>query len=367
MTVRQMKTYAVIFAGGAGERLWPLSTREKPKQFLALIDEEPLIKNTVARLEGLLPKERIFIQTIPSYREKIAELLPDFAERIWLEPAGRDTGPAVALAALRLYDLDPESIMLTLWSDHFIGRPEELKRAFRQAIEIAQKGDFLVEIGIKPDRPETTLGYLELLEKLPDSEAFRAKHKEKPDLKTAQKYLERGSVLWNAGLFAWPTKTILAAFSRHAPEIDRPLMEIRELISTHFHWESEEVKEAFARMPRISLDYAVSEKAENLVGLEADPAWDDIGSWQRLYALLPKAENGNVVKGRVVALESRDSLMLNQNSQPLATMGIKDLIIVATDRGILVADKNSDPAKIKEILKQVQNDGGEVQPGSQKG
>jgi len=348
-----MNLYAVIIAGGSGERLWPLSTPNRPKQFLALIDQEPLIKNTLKRLKGLLPGEKIFIQTTPSCQKKLSKLLPGFRKRIWVEPEGKDTGPAVALAALRLHLLDPSSTMLTLWSDHFIGKPKILKRAFREAAAIANRGDLLVNIGIRPSRPETTLGYIELGEKIPGSNAFRvSRFKEKPSLKTAQKYLKEKNFLWNAGLFAWQTKNILAAFERSAPEIFRPLMEIKKIIQEGSSWQSEKVQKAFSKMPKRSIDYAVSEKAENIVAVEADPAWDDIGSWQRLYALLPKDKGGNAIRGETKYLESQNSLIINNsNRQKVATIGIKDLIVVVTEDTVLVADKKTDPAKIRTLKK----------------
>lgn len=349
--------YSVIIAGGSGERLWPLSTPEKPKQLLALIDEEPLIKNTIWRLKGLVDKENIFIQTTPAYGEKIAELLPDFKTRLWVEPEKKDTGPAVALAALRLYMHDPASIMIALWSDHFIGKPDVFRSALKEASEIASKTGKLVAIGIKPNRPETTLGYIELGEPMVgESNAFQvARFKEKPDQKTAEEYLASGKFLWNAGLFAWQSKSLLDAFAQYAPEIYQPLMEIKELVTSGKAWESEEVRTAFAKMPKISLDYAVSEKAASeMVAIESDPHWDDIGSWQRLRAILPKDEKGNVIRGKVMPLDSEDSIIFNEKEGiTVAAIGTKKLIVVATNDAILIADQDTDPAQIKKILKKL--------------
>jgi len=257
--------------------------------------------------------------------------------------------------------------MLTLWSDHFIGQPESFRQALKDASLVASQTDSLVAIGIKPNRPEVTLGYIKLGQKLTDfkelaSPVFRVEQfKEKPDLKTAQEYLRSGEsfYLWNAGLFAWKVVNLLRALESYAPSLYQTLMEIKDLIEKGIAWDSAEVKKVFSRMPKISIDYAVSEKATNLIVLMADPGWDDIGSWQRVYALLPKDKEGNVIKGKVISLDSQDSLIINQNSHPLiATLGIKDLIVVATDKTLLIADKSCPPSKIKELLKQLNNESG---------
>src|SRR5262249_48577894 len=281
--------YALILAGGSGERFWPLSRRTRPKQFLQLVSDRSLVEDTVARLEGLVPRERIFILTNVDQEEALRRLLPSVPkENIVAEPAKRDTAAAVALATAWVAMRDHRATMLVLPADHVIKDHAGFRETMQTAARAAEETGALVTIGIKPTWPCPGFGYIEEGAKvlLPGSptpnEIFRVlRFREKPNVELADTFLCSGNFRWNAGMFVWSVPTVLSEFNRHAPELADFISQIR----APGNWDSI-LQTRFRELPVISFDYAIMEKADRVLMVEASFDWDDVGSWRAVASYL---------------------------------------------------------------------------------
>ncbi|MGC9109193.1 MAG: mannose-1-phosphate guanylyltransferase/mannose-6-phosphate isomerase [Caldimicrobium sp.] len=335
---------AIILAGGSGTRLYPLSRKKFPKQFLSIGHDKSLFQKTVERnLKAVEDVNNLIIVTNKDYqffvKEQLKEIgISDFKNLI-LEPMGRNTAPAMALAAkyaLEIMRLDESEVLFVSPSDHIIYPEETFVEYVKKAEKFARDG-YLVTFGINPVRPETGYGYIEAGEPLEEAYKIRRFH-EKPDLDTAKKYLLSGNYYWNSGMFAFSIKSLLEEIERHAPEIFN-LIQGKTF---------EEVLESFQEMPDISIDYAVMEKTDRAVVLPLTITWSDVGSWDSVYEVMEKNENQNVKIGKVVDIDTKNSLIIG-NDRLIATIGVENLLIVETPDVILIA-KRGEGQKIKELV-----------------
>lgn len=309
-----MKIRALLLAGGAGTRLWPLSTEKRPKQFLALGGKRSLLRDTYERLAPL--DGDFFVATAESYRDLTLSELPELSEgNLMLEPSRRNTGPAILCAALR-FEREGDPITAVVPADQSVSDPEALRAALRAAAATAASEHSIVTLGIVPVRPETEFGYIEA-EPGEGGDAARRVRRfvEKPDLETAKKYVTAGNFLWNAGIFVFRPSDLVSEASRVDPEL-------LEACRRYDRERDGGAAEAYARLPSISFDYAIMEKAKRVFCVPCDAGWNDVGSYRALRELLGCDANGNLV--------------LSSPGQPVLTVGISDSVVAATAEGILV-------------------------------
>jgi len=362
-----MSEVAVVMAGGRGERFWPLSRESRPKQFLRLGGDRSLLQATVGRIASLVRPEDTYVVTGRRYADLVARELPHIpAGNILAEPEGRDTAPCIGLATVFIRRSLPEAdpVMLVLPADHLITDVAAFTSTLRVAVEVARREEVLVCLGIPPTRPETGYGYIECGEQLRADEAapvFRVrKFREKPDRATAEAFLRRGGFLWNSGMFVWRVSVIERAIARCLPELASGLAELARRIEKGRPWE-----EVFGRLPRISVDYGVMEKADNVAVVQGSFGWDDVGTWSALSRVYQRDAFGNVVApggdGRVeggarpILLHSRDCVVYN-GQRLLAAVGVEDLIIVDTEDALLICKKQEEQ-RLKELLNRLRQDG----------
>ena len=334
------KTYACIMAGGSGERFWPLSRVATPKHLVRLLSEATLLEETVRRIEHALPAGQIFVLTNEAQLGTCRTLLPQLPpQNIVAEPAKRDTAPACALGTALVRQLDPDAVVVFLPADALIKDAATFATQLQAAAEIAAQEEAIVTFGIRPNHPSTRFGYLEAGEALPKTSAacpfFRVnRFVEKPDAMRAEKYLHAGNYFWNAGIFLWKSSTFLREAKRSQPELAQfiekfPAQDAKSYIASHF-----------PQLPKISVDYAIMEKAAGILMAEARFDWDDVGSWTALPAHLPTDEHGNTLRGAVALHDSRRNIALAQ-TRVIALCGVEDLIVVETEDAILVCHRDS--------------------------
>ena len=347
-----MKITAVIMAGGRGERFWPKSRNNCPKQFLSLTaDKETMIQKTVKRLDKIVEPEDVFVVTNSAYREIVETQLPQIPkENILSEPCARNTAPCIAYAAAVIKKKYDDAVMLVLPSDHLIGYVNIYHRALRKAIVAAEEGQNLVTIGITPTYPETGYGYINFGEEKGD--AFEVERfVEKPDLATAKKYLASGNYLWNSGMFVWKVSSIMANIRKFMPEVYYGASRIGESFGTD-DFEEVLIRE-FEAFPSESIDFGIMEKAENIYTIPGSFGWDDVGSWLAMERINETDDDKNFIEGDVIAVDSKRTTICG-GKRLIAAVGTRDLIIVDTDDVLLVCSKNStqDVKKVISKLKE---------------
>jgi mannose-1-phosphate guanylyltransferase len=335
-----MKTYACIMAGGSGERFWPLSRIAKPKHLVPLLSEMTLLEETVKRVEHALPAENIFVLTNAAQIEGCRAVLPHLKPHQFIaEPAKRDTAPACALGTALARSLDPEAVVVFLPADALIKNAATFGAQLKAGAELAAKRETIVTFGIRPSEASTRFGYLQAGAALPESTAgcpfFHVeKFKEKPDAATAAGYVKSGTFFWNAGIFLWKSSTFLREAKRLKPELGEFVESFPKKDFAGY------IAEKFAALPKISVDYAIMEKASSVTVAEARFDWDDMGSWTALPAHLPVDEQGNTLRGSVVACDSKNNIALSQG-RLIALCGVSDLIVVETEDTILVCHRDA--------------------------
>lgn len=351
--------YALIIAGGKGERFWPWSRVKKPKQFLTLTGNRSLLQQTWDRLENIFPVENILVATSSSFIPLVYKQLPLLAkENILAEPVGRNTAPCIGLAALRLHKMDPQSIMLVLPADHLVLNQNIFQHCLRQSLKLASENDSLITIGVTPSRPETGYGYIEryrepLSEK---SGIYRVKQfVEKPGLQKAEQFLADGNFFWNSGIFAWRTSLILKKIREHLPELDRGLQKIEPYLETPA--EEEALARLFPALPSVSIDYGVMEKDKDILMVQGNFDWDDLGSWTALAKQFHEEGRENVTRGRHLGIATKNCLVYAQDTL-VATLGVSDLVIVQADDIVLVCPMER-AQEVKNLVEKLKTEGWE--------
>jgi len=331
--------YALVLAGGSGTRFWPLSRKVRPKQLLALFNENTLLEETILRLTGLIPAENILILTNQEQEEAVRKLLPAHPQKnIFAEPARRDTAAAIALGVGLIAARDSDSTMVVLPADHLIRDKVSFQADLRAAATVAGKTGDLVTIGITPTWACPGYGYIERGKKVvgPDSEFFEVvRFREKPATDLAETFVKSGNFFWNAGIFIWSVKAILTELNRHAPALGEFISAIR-----HSSDAARVIEDRFPRLPKISVDYAVMEKASRVVVKAASFDWDDVGSWTSIAKYLEQLTNGNSANTAVSIEGSNNNIVFSDQKIHLALVGVNDLIVVHTADSILVCHRH---------------------------
>lgn len=350
--------HAIVMAGGSGTRFWPQSRRLLPKQLLALAGDRALIRSTVDRIKGWIASDKTWIVTNSAQVDATRAKLPELRlEQFIVEPCARNTAPCIGLAAVRLLAHDPDATMLVMPADHIIDNTAAFRATVESAAKlIEQQPDSLVLFGAKPNYPATAFGYIEMDSKAESTSNDAARvqaFKEKPDLATAEEYLWQGKYLWNCGIFVWKARRILELIQEFEPEIHRRLMRIQAAKPAEF--ESVLATE-FAAMKGISIDYAVLERAANVRVIPATFDWDDVGSWQAVARRDGANNDGNVVKGPFVGLETKNCIVRTTDDHLIATLGLENCIVVHTPDATLVA-KADDEEAIRRLVKLIEERG----------
>jgi len=346
---------AVILAGGKGTRFWPLSRENCPKQMLNIVGEDTLLRQTIKRLNGFISLDNVWIITTDILAQDIRFHLKSLgkdAERIRfiIEPSGRNTAPAVTLAAMILNKLSSDSVMVVMPSDHIISDTKQFQNKLQVAVEAAQEG-YLVTFGIVPTRPEAVYGYIRSGRPFKDSsdEIFHAEgFFEKPDAKTAETFLNQGGYYWNSGIFVWKTAKILKEIERYLPSLFKELKKIDELNDLR----NETFKELYSSLESISIDHGVMEKSRDVLLIPADFGWCDLGNWTALSDVLEKDEKGNIIQGNAIDIGSENCTVIACD-RVLATIGLKDMVVIDTADATLVSSNKMvhEVRKVVETLK----------------
>jgi mannose-1-phosphate guanylyltransferase len=344
--------YGLILAGGRGTRFWPRSRRANAKQVLKFFGDRSLIQQTVDRLRPVLPPDRIWILTNDHLRAEIVKQLPEVPKKqILAEPVPRNTAPAIGLAAHILQSIDPEAVMGVFPADHVIGKPRDYMRLIRPAFKAAKEGKIVV-LGIEPRWAETGYGYIEFPE-APGAgrEAPVKNFREKPDAATAAEFLKAGNFYWNAGMFFWKTSVLLDSLRRFLPETAELIAGLPAFSSRQF-WAK--LAEVFPRCENISIDYAVLEKAANVVGIAAgNIGWNDVGSWNAVYELQKRDAQGNALRADTLIQDSGGNYIDGSKNKLIALLGVHDLIVVDTPDALLIADR-SQAQQVGDLVKQLE-------------
>lgn len=342
-----IKNHLVIMAGGVGSRFWPMSTPERPKQFIDVLGiGRTLLQLTVDRFSGLCPIENVWVVTAEKYRDLVKEQLPDIpSSNILLEPCMRNTAPCIAYVTWKIKKIDPEANLVISPSDHIVMNVAEFQRVIRQGLEFTSVGDRILTLGMHPTRPETGYGYIkgqggDEIEKV-------LEFKEKPDIETAKVYLKDGNYTWNSGIFLWSVRTIEKAFRTY-----QPLMaELFDSLNDSFYTAGEQqaIDRKFPQCEKISIDYAVMEHASNVYVLPADFGWSDLGTWGSLHELSEKDTRSNAVVGEGVRMiECENCVVRVSDDKKMVIQGLNDYIIAEQD-GIFLICRKTEEQRIKEF------------------
>ncbi|MEW5993862.1 MAG: mannose-1-phosphate guanylyltransferase [Candidatus Zixiibacteriota bacterium] len=344
--------YGIVLAGGRGERFWPLSRSNRPKQFLKLTSDKTMLEETIERVLPLIPMERIRIVTGDEMHDNIVRFFDSVTKKnIISEPQGRNTCLAIGLAAVHVQKEDPEAVMVVLSADHLIRPAEKLLDILRSGAAIASVEDRLITIGITPTRPDTNYGYIQLGE-MYKHEAGNVVYnirafKEKPKADLANEYYYSRQYLWNSGMFVWSAASILKAIEKCQPELAGLLSAYAGKIGTSE--ETQARQELYEQALSISIDYAVLEKADNVLTIKADIVWDDIGGWRALERYKDVDRDNNVIVGQAVPVETYECTIFNAGDGLVATFGVSDLVIVRADNITFVAHRTR-VADVKDVL-----------------
>lgn len=348
--------HAVIMAGGAGTRLWPLSRASRPKQLVRLLGDSSLIRQSYERLAAMLPAERIYVITGEAHLPLVAAELPELpSENLIGEPMGRDTANAVALAAAILYERDPDGVMGVFTADHVIRPVERFVEAVQSAFTLATgRTDALLTIGVKPRSPETAFGYVKRGKSVGDGAYEVDRFTEKPDAQTARGYVESGAFYWNSGNFVWSIRAIMSELRRHLPDSHAGVTRIATAWGTP---EGERLADAiYPTLEKISIDYAVMEKADHVLVVPMDCDWCDVGTWMQLGGVLGGDADGNVSAAkRTIHHDSRNVIAVCEDDGHLiATLGMDDVIVVRSPDATLICRRDQSHA-LKDLVNRIKD------------
>lgn len=348
--------YALIFCGGGGTRLWPFSRETKPKQFLKIKGNKTLLRQTYERVASFIPNERIFVVTVPDYTDEVSQMLPEIPKsQVLVEPARKNTAMAAGLGAIAISKKDPVAIIANIWSDHLISGQEDYKKAILAGAQVAWQGDNLVTTGIKPRYAHTGLGYVKM-EKVHDIidgvNVYKVeKFTEKPKLPEAKRMIVSGNYLWHQGTLIWRVDNFLVALGKYAPDTEKRLSIISENFGKPVG--KDKVLKAYRDAPDLSIDVALAEKAENFYIVEAKFGWYDLGDFSILWEISEKDKDGNSILtdegGEWLGIDTVESIVISEGKRMVATLGLSDMIVVATDDAVLVAPKSL-AQKVKKIV-----------------
>jgi mannose-1-phosphate guanylyltransferase/mannose-6-phosphate isomerase len=343
--------YPVLLAGGMGTRLWPVSRALYPKQLVKFIGDESLLQTTIKRLTPLLDLHNVRVVCGEQHFHETARHMQDIGLRpdgkVIAEPSGRNTAPAILLAAFHIRRIAQDGVLCIFPADHVIGNIKSFHERLHTAIRLAEKGS-VVTFGIKPSYPETGYGYIEGGAEVSDSALKMKRFVEKPDRPTAQKYIQAGNFFWNSGMFTFKVSVILEEFKTHQPQL---LTTMEEIFST----ERPLAKEDYDRLENISIDYAIMEKTDKCLVLPSDFGWSDIGSWKSLYDFLEKDANNNIIDGNVIAQDTRNCFILGHD-RLIATNRLQDMVVVETPDSIFVSDLDHS-RDVKSIVSELKDRG----------
>lgn len=336
-----MPVLSVILAGGSGTRFWPLSRAKLPKQVLNISGNDVMINETIKRCENLIPYENNFIVTAASQEETIDDVMLKEVprENILSEPCARNTAPCILYAALKLKKLYGDGVMCVFPSDQYITDTDEFSRIMSKAVALAEKTDKLITLGIKPTFPSTGYGYINFDNREETEGAFHVNEfVEKPSYDKAAEYLKSGTFLWNSGIFIWKISTIISNFQRYLPRIYDRLIEWYDTIGTEK--EAEKLAEIYPTVQKISIDFGILERSDEVLVFPADMGWNDVGSWDALGAIFPPNEQGNIIRADENALIDTTDCIIYSEKQLVTTIGLNNMIVVSTDDALMVCPKN---------------------------
>ena len=355
--------YCVIMAGGIGARFWPMSTSAHPKQFIDILGTgETLIQQTYNRFLDICPSENIYVVTSEEYRSQVKAQLPALTDsQILGEPSRRNTAPCIAYANQKIFKKNPNARIVVAPSDHIILKQDVFTKVISEALDTVGKNDWLMTIGIKPNRPDTGYGYIQYSDNKNihnNSDIKKVKtFTEKPDLELAKTFVESGDFLWNAGIFIWSLKSINKAFDNFLPEVNDLFSQDTEAYDTPR--EKGFIEKTYSICPNISIDYGVMEKAHNVYVYAADLGWSDLGTWGSLFAINNKDEANNAIIGKnVMTYDSSNCIINVPDNKLVVVQGLDDYIVVAKDDSLLICKKENEQM-IRNIVNDVKLEKGE--------
>ena len=346
MNNQNKDVFGLIMAGGVGERFWPISRKSSPKQCLKILSNKTMIEETINRLEPLINRKNFFVVTSQQLFPSLKKLLPDV--NFVIEPFARNTAACIGLGALHIEAVSPEAVMVIETADHVYSNQTAYLDHLRFAVEEARQ-ERIVTVGIKPCRPETGFGYIhkgKLKSNVKGKKSFFVdQFVEKPNPKKAQEFVASKEFLWNSGVFVCKCRAMLKAIEKNMPQLYSGLMEIKRS-----RFKAETMKQVFQKLPKISIDYGVMEKEKNIVVVEGNFPWDDVGDWAAMERILPKDLDGNVVKGKSVSINSTNNIVFSKKL--VALVGVKDFVVVESDDAILVCQKK-DSQQLKRLTRKL--------------
>jgi len=343
--------WAVIMAGGYGERFWPMSRRKRPKQLLPIVGDKTMIQQTVERLRPVITDSRMVVMTNREQATLVRKQLPR-VKHVIAEPMGRNTAPCIALATAVIARLDPQAVIVVVPADSWVGDAEKYQRVVRESLALAAQQDVLITIGIQPTSPHTGYGYIQVGSELSVAGSKVAtrfwkanRFVEKPDRATAERFLASGEYRWNAGMFVWSARSIGRAFERLQPVMAQACTQLAKSNLKNFAKE-------YQQLEKISVDYAIMEKADNVVVANGDFPWDDVGDWPAVGRHYEKDAAGNVARGEFVGFDSSNCVVVGDKKHLVAVAGVRDLVIVHTPDATLVCHKN-ESQKVRELVRKL--------------
>ncbi|HPF02159.1 MAG TPA: mannose-1-phosphate guanylyltransferase [Bacteroidales bacterium] len=351
--------YVIIMAGGVGSRFWPLSRREKPKQFLDIMGNgETLLQQTFRRFKATCPEKNIYIVTSADHKEEVQKQLQTDPSNILAEPFRRNTAPCIAYATFRIYKENPNAVITVTPADHLIVKEEKFCNVIRESMDFVKDHDALLTLGIQPDRPETGYGYIQADMKRPVEgydHILRVKtFTEKPDLELAKKFIQSGDFYWNSGIFIWNIKSIITAFEKHLPDMHTAFDDGLKYYSTGE--EESFIGRTYSQCRSISIDYGIMEKADNVYVKYTDVGWSDLGTWSSLYEHSNLDSNRNaVISGNVFSYDNRGSIFNIAPGKVAVVQGLDDYIVVDSDDVLLIVRKEEEQ-NIKNFLEDVRKE-----------
>jgi len=353
--------YAVILAGGGGTRLWPMSRAAFPKQMLPLVEDNSMFRVSVERLTPLFTPDQIYVVTGPKFAEAMLTEAPDIpAENFLVEPYGKNTAPAAALAAEVIYKRDPEATIVLLTADHHIANKDKFRGVLEAACKLAQD-DYIVTLGISPSIPSTGFGYIRRGDPLREVDGFSSYHSrgftEKPDAATAMAFISSGEYSWNSGMFIWRADRALNEFQRLQPEIYQAMTSLQASIDTPDY--AAKLLEVWEQVPKVAIDTAVMEKTERMAVIPVDIGWSDVGSWEALFDVLDLDSNGNCFKGSApsrLVIDTKNTLIYSDKLT--VTIGVEDLVVVDTPDALMICKKErtQDVKKVVDMLREMKHE-----------